>query len=82
MISSHDGDNDDDPDDETDDDNDDVTQPSVHHHRDIFSCVSLHDFLTSSYFFFTPQLMVHRVKNDAIVDEVASLFHELHPHGN
>ena len=26
--------------------------------------------------------MAHRVKNDATVDEVASLFRELHPHGN
>ena len=26
--------------------------------------------------------MAHRVKNGANVDEVASLFRELHPHGN
>ena len=43
--------------------------PSAHHHSDIFSSVSFHDFLTYST----------NVKNDATVDEVASLLHELHP---
>ena len=63
-----------------DDDNDD--EPSAHHHRDIFSqaCHFTNVFIT--LIFFTSQLMAHRVKNDATVDEVASLFRELHPHGN
>ena len=63
-----------------DDDNDD--EPSAHHHRDIFSQAYhfTNVFITS--FFFTSQLMAHRVKNDATVDEVAALFRELHPHSN